>query len=195
MSHPILGANWTARAVLVIAIACLYAGASLLNNNLLFPWLEFDNLRNLLFLPAGLKLFLVMLFSWRAVFGIALGIAAVALSEVPSMTMASALALGAAVALSTQLALQLISRLLRVGYPWTDLDWFSLSAIALTVGCADATTMQGALTLLGHETSDNNFTADALQGAFGRVAGTFIFLAVSLEIRRQLMNPQNRQDD
>jgi hypothetical protein len=75
MTSPLFGTSAVSRGTLVVTIACLYAGAVVVNNNLLFPWLEFDNFRNLLFLPAGLKLFLVMLFGWRAVAGIALGIA------------------------------------------------------------------------------------------------------------------------
>lgn len=191
MSHPILGPTWFARTVLVVSIACLYAGAVQVNNNLLFHWLEFDHFRNLLFLPAGLKLFLVMLFGWRAVAGIALGIAAVALSEFPLMPMSSAFLLGAVAALSTQLTLRLMSRLLRVDYPWIQMSWPSLCAIALSVGCVDAIVIQWALTALGNETPDNNFLTDALQGAFGRVVGTFIFLAFSLEMRRRLSRLQD----
>lgn len=187
MSHPILGSHVAARAVLVVTIACLYAGAVLLNNNLLFPWLEFDHLRNLLFLPAGLKLFLVMLFGWRAVAGIGIGIAAVALSEFPQMPVLPAMEFGAAAAVSTQLALLLMSRMLGVGYPWTRLGWVSLCAIALFVGVVDAITVQWFLAVLGYETFDN-FLDDTLRGVFGRVAGTFIFLAASLHIRQRLWN-------
>lgn len=171
----------------MLTIACLYAGAVLLNNNLLFPWLEFDNLRNLLFLPAGLKLFLVMLFGWRAVVGIAIGIAAVALGEFPQMPILPAMALGAAAATSTQLALMLMSRLLGVGYPWTQLGWPSLCAMALVVGAVDAITVQWILTILGYETFDE-FLTETLRGVFGRVVGTFIFLSVSLHLRRRLWN-------
>jgi hypothetical protein len=185
MSHPILGASLVARGTLVVTIACLYAGAVLFNNNLLFPWLEFDNFRNLLFLPAGLKLFLVMLFGWRAVAGIGLGLAAVALSEFPHMPMSSAFFLGAVAALSTQLTLQAMSPLLRVGYPWTQLRWPSLCAIALVVGSVDAITVQWLVSVLGYETFDS-FLTETLKGVFGRVVGTFVFLAVSLEVRRHL---------
>ena len=178
MSNSILGTSPVARGTLVIMIACLYSGAVLLNNNLLFPWLEFDNFRNLLFLPAGLKLFLVMLFGWRAVAGIGLGIAAVALGELPQMPPRAA-------GLSTQLGLQAMARLLKVGYPWTQLGWGSLSAIALAVGCLDAVSLQGAMTVLGLESFDN-FFPETLKGVFGRIVGTFVFLAVSLEVRRHL---------
>jgi hypothetical protein len=189
MSQPILGNSLIARGTLVVTIACLYAGAVQLNNNLLFPWLEFDEFRNLLFLPAGLKLFLVMLFGWRAVLGIGLGIAAVALSEIPHMSMPPALLLGAAAALSTRLSLDAISRLLRVGYPWAQLGWPALCAIALGVGVIDAATVQWTMSVLGFESFDQ-FLADALKGAFGRVAGTFVFLAVSLQIRQHLWNAE-----
>ena len=185
MNHPVLGDGPVARGVLVITIACLYAGAVSINNNLIFSWLEFDDFRNLMFLPAGLKLFLVMLFGWRAVAGIAVGIAATALAEFPHVSMASALLLGGAAALSTQLALALMSRLLNVGFPWAEMSWPKLCAIALVVGCLDALTVQCAMAVLGYETFEN-FVSDTLQGAFGRVAGTFVFLSMALEVRRRL---------
>ena len=185
MSNPVLGQGAVARAVLVSAIACVYAGAVLINNNLLFPWLQFDSFRNLMFLPAGLKLFLVMLFGWRAVMGIALGITATALAEFHHVSMTSALLLGAMAALSTQLALLLMSRVLGVRFPWADMGWLKLCAIALVVGCLDALTVQSAMALLGYETFEN-FVSDTLQGAFGRVAGTFVFLSMALEVRRRL---------
>ena len=40
MSAPLLGSSALARGTLVLGIACLYAGAVLVNNNLLFPWLD-----------------------------------------------------------------------------------------------------------------------------------------------------------
>ena len=189
MNAPFLGSSALARGTLVLGIACLYAGAVLVNNNLLFPWLEFENFRSLLFLPAGLKLFLVMVLGWRAVLGIALGIWAVAISEFPHMSMLHGGLLGAVAALSTQVALQACARLLRVGYPWTALGWRSLCAIALTVGCVDATLVQWSMATLGYENYDN-FWSETLQGAFGRVLGTFIFLAVSLEVRRHLLRSE-----
>ena len=186
MSAPLLGSSALARSTLVLGIACMYAGAVLINNNLLFPWLEFENFRSLLFLPAGLKLFLVMLMGWRAVLGIALGIMSVAVSEFPHMSTLHGLLLGAAAALSTQITLALCARVLRVGYPWTSLSWRALCVIALAVGLADATVVQGAMVGLGYEDIDE-FWPEALQGAFGRVLGTFVFLAVSLEVRRHLL--------
>ena len=186
MSAPLLGSSVLARGSLVLGIACMYAGAVLINNNLLFPWLELENFRSLLFLPAGLKLFLVMLLGWRAVLGIALGIMSVALSEFPHMSPLHGLLLGGIAALSTQLTLKLSAGALRVGYPWTSLSWPALCAMALAVGVVDATAVQGAMAWLGYENFED-FWSEALQGAFGRVLGTFVFLAVSLEVRRQLL--------
>lgn len=189
MKTLLLGSSLLARGTLVLGIACMYAGAVLINNNLLFPWLELGMFRSLLFLPAGLKLFLVMLFSWRAVLGIALGIWAVTLSEFPDMAVLHALMLGMVAALSTQLTLRGTSRLLGVGYPWTALGWRSLCVIALTVGCVDATLLQWSMASLGYENYED-FWSEALQGAFGRVVGTFFFLALSLEVRHHLQRTQ-----
>ena len=186
MSAPLLGSSALARGSLVLGIACIYAGAVLINNNLLFPWLELENFRSLLFLPAGLKLFLVMLLGWRAVLGIALGIMSVALTEFPHMSTVHGLLLGTMAALSTQITLTVCARALRVGYPWTSLNWPSLCVIALTVGVVDATVVQVGMASLGYE-DFKDFWTEAMQGAFGRVLGTFVFLAVSLEVRRHLL--------
>jgi hypothetical protein len=101
------------------------------------------------------------------------------------MSVGHGLMLGTAAALSTQFTLQAAARLLRVGYPWMQLSLPSLSTIALVVGCMDAFVMQCVMSALGYETFDN-FWRDTLQGAFGRVVGTFAFLAVSLEVRGRL---------
>ena len=186
MTAPLLGSSALARTTLVLGIACVYAGAVLVNNNLLFPWLERENFRSLLFLPAGLKLFLVMVLGWRAVLGIALGIMTVMLSEFPHMSTLHGLLLGAFAALSTQITLILCARVLRVGYPWATLSWPALCLMALAVGVVDASVVQGAMVWLGYEDIEE-YWAEALQGAFGRVLGTFVFLAVSLEVRRHLL--------
>ena len=187
MTPAVLGPSWAARLTVVAAIASLYAGAVNINNSLLFPWLEYDDFSYLLFLPAGLKLFLVMLFGWRAVAGILLGVAAVSLNEIPALTLLPALTLGLTASMSTQLTLHACARLLGIGYPWTGLGWPSLSLLAVAVGCMDALTIHMTLYGLGLDNTDN-LLSDVLQGAFGRVAGAFVFLALSLDIRRRLHN-------
>jgi hypothetical protein len=189
MTNAILGSSWAARLTLVCAIACLYAGAVNINNSLLFPWLEYDDFRYLLFLPAGLKLFLVMLFNWRAVLGITIGVAAVSLNEIQDLSLISALMLGTTAGLSTKLTLTVCARLLGIGYPWSQLKWTTLCVLAIAVGCMDALTIHMTLFGLGLDNTDD-LLSDVLQGAFGRVAGTFVFLALSLEIRRRLLSEQ-----
>lgn len=186
MKAAILGPSLAARLTLISAIACLYAGAVNINNSLLFPWLEFDDFRYLLFLPEGLKLFLVMLFGWRAVVGVLLGVTAVSLNEIPNLTLVHALVLGTAAALSTKFTLEISARLLGIGYPWTQLKWHSLCALAIAVGCIDALAIHAALYSMHLDNADN-LLSDLLKGAFGRIAGSFVFLALSLEIRRRLL--------
>lgn len=186
MTSAVLGPSWPARLTVIIAIACLYAGAVDINNSLLFPWLEYDNFRYLIFLPAGLKLFLVMLFNWRAVAGIMLGITAASLNEIPNLTLASAMLLGISAGLSTKITLGVCARLLGIGYPWSQLTWPSLCVLAIAVGSMDALAIHLSLYGLGLDSPDN-MVSDVLKGAFGRVAGTFIFLALSLDIRRRLL--------
>lgn len=189
MTTGILGSSWPARLTLIAAIACLYAGAVAINNSLLFPWLEYSNFQYLLFLPAGLKLLLVMLFNWRAVAGIAIAVTAASLNEIPYLTLSHAVVLGVSAGLSTQITLSICARMLGIGYPWSQLTWLSLCTLAIVVGSVDALVVQLTMNGLGLDTLDDMFS-DVLKGMFGRVAGTFIFLAVSLDIRRRLLGSQ-----
>ena len=78
----ILGSSWIARAVLIVTLACLYTGAVEFNNQILFSGSQIGAFRNWVFLPAGLKLLLLMLFGWRAALALSLSIATIVLSEV-----------------------------------------------------------------------------------------------------------------
>ena len=182
----LLGPTWASRLVLVLTVTCVYAGAILVNNELLFRAVELDRYRYLIFLPAGLKLLLVMLFGWRGVMGVALGIACSTLSEFSDLSLAQGLLFGATLALSTQLALRACSVLLRVDFPWDHLTWSSLLILVMTVGVFDAVAFQVAMSGIGHGGPGSEALIDIASNAASRIVGGFLFICCAVQLRQYL---------
>ena len=187
LADAILGGSWPARFLVTLTIACVYGGAILINNEILFPALEFDRYRYILFVPAGLKLLSIMLFGWRAVIGVGLGRAAVTLNEFPGIPLLSGLAFGGCVAVSTWAGIMLASRTLRITYPWHDLGWRHLLVIVLVSSLLDAVAFNLAMVWIGQEQLDPDLVSDMLLGFVGRVVGAFAFMALALELKRRLL--------
>jgi hypothetical protein len=175
----------TTRWEIAIALACIYAGAIEINNNLLFRWAEYDHLRNLVFIPAGLKLVLLMTFGWRAVFGIAIATAAVILGNVASLSLAGGLTYGVLSGTTAFVALRVLSTVLDIRYPWTGLSAPALACLALSIATLDALNQHVALTLIGLETLDDTFK-DGMRAMLGRVLGTGLFMALAVHMKHRL---------
>lgn len=190
--EAILGDSWPARLLVTLFVACVYGGAILLNNEILFPALEFDRYRYLLFVPAGLKLLVIMLFGWRGVIGAGLGRAAVTLNEFPNLPMVDGLVFGASVAIAMWTGLALASRLLRIGYPWPDLRWPHLLVIVVLASLFDAVAFNLAMVWIGHETLDPRLASDMVKGFAGRVVGAFAFMLLALDLKRRLLRTAAR---
>lgn len=88
MNLWILSSQWQARATLIFAIACFYAGCVLLNNSLLFFWAQDGSTyRYWIYLPGGFRLVLIMLFGWRGLIGVTIAVAGISYSDlVPEIT-------------------------------------------------------------------------------------------------------------
>ncbi len=171
----LFGQSWTSRALLVLSIACLYAGAIVINNQLLFGWSRFDDLQYLIFVPAGLKLLLVMLFGLRAVAGIAIGITATTLDALDQLPLLSACIIGIASSISTYIGLTLVATWRRLSYPWNGLSLGDLSLLALVVGSLDALVSDLMLVMVEREAA-SHVLAELPYAAFGRIVGSFLFM-------------------
>jgi hypothetical protein len=185
MLDVILGPSWIARFFLVGLISCMYAGAVSINNQLLFPWAEYGQFHYWLFLPAGLKLLFLMLFGWRAVFGIGIAIAAIALNEISDVGLVKAIFLGGISSLVSLFALTGASRMAKVQFPWSDLRWYQLAFIVVIVSLLDSMAIHLTLALISID-SIMGTAQDILVSSFARSLGTFAFLSGLMLLWRRL---------
>jgi hypothetical protein len=181
----ILGSSWIARAVLIVALACLYTGAVQFNNQVLFAGSQIGAFRNWVFLPAGLKLLLLMLFGWRAALALSLSIATIVLSEVHTMPVIVGILIGAFGGLTPYLAFTLLSKLLRLTYPWTGMNFKDVVIISVLIGIIEALVQRVGLSLIGIESWDN-LLKDSIIVAIGRIIGTFLFMGLALWVKGEL---------
>lgn len=181
----IFGSSWAAKITLVLAIACIYAGAIQLNNKLFFPWTEFDEFRYLIYIPAGIKLLLMMLFGWRAVVGISLGIATVVLGEFSNMSYLSACTFGTVSSVVPYLGLIALSKILKISYPWNGLNFKTIAIISIVIGSIEALTQHFLLTFNGVEPL-SHLIKDTLPSVFGRVMGTYLFMGLAVWVRNEI---------
>ena len=181
----ILGSSWIARAVLIVTLACLYTGAVEFNNQILFSGSQIGAFRNWVFLPAGLKLLLLMLFGWRAALALSLSIATIVLSEVHTVPLLIAILTGAFGGLVPYLGFMLLSKILRLTYPWNGLNFKDIVIISVLIGMLEALIQRVGLSILGIETWDN-LLKDSMLVAIGRIMGTFLFMGLALWVKDQL---------
>jgi len=192
MLDVILGSSWIARFLLVGLISCMYAGAVSINNQLLFPWAEYGQFHYWLFLPAGLKLLFLMLFGWRGVIGVAIAITAIALNELKDINIINAFVIGGVSSLVSFFALTGASRMVKVGFPWSDLRWYHLGFIVVVVSLLDSMAIHLTLAFVAID-SVVGTTQDILISSFARSLGTFAFLTGLMLLWKRLQNiPSDR---
>lgn len=175
--------GWKSGLLIMVAIACLYAGAIQLNNLMLFNWLEFDRGRFLVFVPAGLKFLLLMCLRSVAIPGLVLGITVSSRAMFPELSWLGCLAMGMGLTFSTVLAIAAGARWLRVSFPWTQIHKAQLLALLALVAMTDALASQLLLTALQLDTTEG-FLREVGQGAMGRLLGSILVLAAFVWLRR-----------
>ncbi|MGV0960252.1 MAG: hypothetical protein ACOYB1_10490 [Limnohabitans sp.] len=189
----IFGPSWAAKTTLILVIACVYAGAVQLNNKLFFPWAEFDEFRYLIYIPAGIKLLLMMLFGWRAVIGISLGIATVVLGEFANMSYLSACTFGVVSGVVPYLGLIALSKISKISYPWNGLNFKTITIISIGIGSIEAVTLHLLLTFNGVEPL-SHLIEDTLPSVFGRVLGTYLFMGLAVWVRNEIAKDNARHN-
>ena len=171
--------------IFIATVTAFYCGAIEINNHLLFFWLEDSPFRHWIYLPMGLKLFLIMLFGTRAFFGIALGIAVAMLSENLGISFIDALAIGMSSAVSILLSVKLFSYLTGVSYPWVKLKFYHLPMLAIFSVVFNSVVLYQLYRLTGLE-DRLDWQNDILIEVTGRFLGTFIFIYLAVLLRNNL---------
>jgi hypothetical protein len=182
----ILGSSFPARFTLVSLLTVAYAGAVLINNNLLFPWAADSVYRHWIFLPAGLQLLFVMLFGWRGVLGLTFGAAAEYLSHPLGLNIPSALFVAGIDAISVWLGIEFYSVATGNRYPWAHISWKSVPVLSLVTAVLSAVGVFFAMMAAGIETSQHALRDIALF-SLGDFVGASLFFVLVLLIRRELV--------
>lgn len=184
----LLGDRWTARVMLVLVMGAFYAGAILLNNELLFPFADIGGSVFWFFFPEGIKFLLVMSLGLRGAAAVGLGRAAVTLNQYPDIAYSTGLAAGAVMALSTLAAMRVGSLLVGVSFPWREIRMRTMFAIALTFALTDAAAKIFAeFYIIGNDAIQNSDLPHTFAvEAFGRLAGVLAFLHLVNLIKRAI---------
>lgn len=128
-----------ARVILVLALGAFYAGAILINNELLFPFTEVDGTVFWFFFPEGIKFLLVLSLGVRGALAVGIGRAVVTLNEYPDAGYVNGLATGAVMAISTLAALRIGSSLTGTSFPWQNIKPHQIALMALVFALTDTT--------------------------------------------------------
>ncbi len=176
--------------ILVACSALLWAVSVYLNNEVLFPWPEDEEYVHWVFVPAGIRILLVMLFGWRAVLGVAIGAVPGVLETLPGIGGAMVAAVAVAAGLMPWIAIQIFSAATAVRHPWHDLLWWHLPAIAALAAFANSAVFNSQLILLGFE-PPRELPANLLSIMIGDFLGALVLLLAAIAVIRliRLLGP------
>lgn len=165
--------------------ALLWVSFVALNNHMLFNWMSVTNFRHLVFVPAGLKLVMVMALGARASLGIALGTMTYVHSDIPALSPAQALALAMTYAGAPLLVLAVFSRVTGIAKPWLGLSAWHLALIAVAVAVVSSLAFNGLLA--GWDViAGTEVLGASVAMAGGDVAGSFLLFSAALYARSVL---------
>lgn len=170
---------------LVAFSAAVWLISVYLNNEVLFPWPEEDDFVHWIFVPAGLRVLLVMLFGWRAALGMALGSVPWMLDIMPGAAAATVAFAAVGAGLMPWLSIQLFSLSTGVRHPWHDLVWWHLPVIAALSAFANSALLNSQLILFGFE-PPRELATNLLSVMIGDFLGALVLLLASVALVRLL---------
>ena len=171
--------------VIVGASALLWVGCVTLNNHLAFEWTGLTDFRHLIFVPAGLKLALLMALGVRAAFGIALGTLTFLPSDLPTLSPVQVVALVTAYVTAPLIVIAVFSRVTGLVKPWFGLRLGHLALLTVVAAVATSVTFNGLLAAWGVVAGSDVLHATVAM-AGGDVVGGSLLLASVLSARTVL---------
>jgi hypothetical protein len=184
----------SSRSTLILGVAVIYSGMSVLNNNLLFAWLSDAPFRHWVYLPAGFRLIAIMLFGWLGVAGIAIGQTLAWLTRgIDGLSLGDAALLGTIRAMSVWAGLAIYAALTKVRAPWENLSWTHVPFLISFVSLFSAFVTEATLYWFG--LSDlQTLVRDALLSSIGAILGSLIVVALVLWLRRSYLASARKPD-
>ena len=177
--------SWASGPLIVAGSALLWVVVRHLNNDVLFAWAEVAEYRHWVFVPAGVKLVLAMVFGWRGALGVALGISTYLQGALPMLHMGQIAMLAGVLGFAPLLATRIFSRLTGLTRPWFGIQGYHLPLLVLLSACLCALSFKGLLVAFGVE---------GWEGAPARIAtmmvgdflGAGLFMVAVVGMRRLL---------
>lgn len=163
----------------------LWIAAIYVNNQMLFPRPEEDEFDRWVFVPAGLRMLLVMLFGWRAAVGTALGSIPWMFDVLPGVGLATIAVSAGISGLMPWISVQLFSGATGVRHPWHDLVWWHLPAIAALSAFANSLALNSQFLMLGRE-PPRELAANLLSMMIGDFLGALVLLLALVAVVRLL---------
>ena len=142
--------DWSGTAIILIS-ALTWTAARIINNEILFKWTEVADYRHWVFVPAGIKLVLVMLFGWRGALGVMLGLSIYLPHTLPILALPQVLLLAVSLAFAPLVAVHIFSRWTGLVRPWLGLEGYHLPGLVLLSAVLCALPFHGMLLAFGVE--------------------------------------------
>lgn len=165
--------------------AALWMASIYLNNEVLFQWTEEEEFVHWVFVPAGIRILLVMLFGWRAALGMALGSVPSVLEVLPGAGTGMVAVTAVATGLMPWISVQLFSSRTGVRYPWHDLVWWHLPVVAALSAFTNSAMLNGQLILVGLE-PPRELPVNLLAVMIGDLMGALVLLLATVSLVRLL---------
>ncbi|WP_374445167.1 hypothetical protein [Stella sp.] len=182
-ARAVVARRLPADLALVGVSAVLWMVSIYLNNEVLFQWTEEEEFVHWVFVPAGIRILLVMLFGWRAAFGMALGSVPWVLDVLPGVGAGTVAVTAMATGLMPWISVQLFSSVTGVRHPWHDLVWWHLPVIAGLSAFTNSAVLNGQLILVGLE-PPRELPVNLLAVMIGDLLGALVLLLATVSLVR-----------
>ena len=166
-------------------VAVVWLLAVFLNNYVFFVWTQKEAYIHWIFVPAGVRIVLIMLFGWRAAVGMALGAIPAIDDILPGIGLAMVAVVSSGAALMPWLCVALFSAVVGPRHPWTDLDWWHLPVLAVLCAFVSELFLNVQLIFLGFE-ERADFASNLLTGMIGNFLGALVLLVATVACIRLL---------
>ena len=180
------------RIALTFSLSILVAGF-IAANTTVFAWAKDSEFAYYIWLPAGLRLLIIMLFGWTGVLAVTLGFFFAFTPHVAgNLSDASLLILGFVRAVSVYGALWAYGRVTGIKFPWNYITWTHIPFLALFTIIANQIAFHSVHALLSAD-SYAPLLRNITLATLSNMLGVLVFLALALVFRRSYLKYKNSE--
>jgi hypothetical protein len=171
-NHRHFFSSLSATLLIIASVSLSWIAVVFVNNQILFRWTALDSWLHLIYLAAGYKLLIIMLFGFKGAIGIFFGTIYNFVGIFPFLSSGSILALAALYAAAPLAACQVFESLTGRHYPWTKLRFSDILNLSLLASALSSISLVMGLWII----SDTDFNIQSiLYMIIGDLLGILIF--------------------